>query len=1381
MKEKRFGLIGIVCLILCLVCAVGVIFAACSSDNGDDPNGGGDGTDTESGFVIADENGAADIIYDANDALQVVRAVNDLQSDIEAVTGQKPELTTDKSADTAIIVGTADSAIIQEIYNNGKLSELDQIRGKWECYVIKEVEEPVSGVGSAIVVAGSDKRGAVFGMYTISENIGVSPWYWWADVPIRTQSKLTYDYDTVVSSEPDVKYRGIFLNDEMNLTTWAKSFEKGSGSPNSEVYSRFFELLLRLKANTIWPAMHGVSEGFYVHKDEEGKSVNAAVANEYGIVIGTSHCEPCMRNNIADWEPWLRANSGKYGLPDTANFTHSQVTAAYDYSVYPEAVAQYWRESLEANKDYETLINIGMRGVHDEGFQYAGLSDKSFRSRVDLLQSVIDKQIEMIKEIHGEDYEDKVQLVFIPYKEAANYYYGTENGVDYNYSIELPQSTILMWAEDNYGYLRQTADPEEVHPIDEGGQYNNSGVYYHSSYVGVPCVHIWLNIINLSLVYEEMDRAYNTGMNGYWIVNVGDLKPGEYVAEYFLNLAFDVDGYTDDRLDEFMFKNIVRDFGLDDELAQETAELFVEYLQIANGNMADYTGKAEMADVSLVAFGDEAQRIIDRMEEMADRAAEIAAQLDPSCRDAFYELMQYSINGSLYSYQRIYYAQKAAQYKQQGRYKSVQGYLNLALEANENLWGEVDYYNDELANGKWHNLMNPYIGGAYFGIINDEEFEKMVTSISEGFGVDGVGAVMEGQDVYVDDGTLYFSSYSDDMRYIDVFALGDGTYNWTIQADSFLQVEKSGSVSVEDRLFITVDWDNCQPGENPGSIVITDEYDHTYVFNVIAVKQEVELEEGAYIEENGYVSIEAEHYSYLTEGDQNSYWEVIYDLGRESDCLKLYPDSLVSDDSYGLATATYRVYFNSAGTFQGQVYRIPTLNESGSMRFAIGLEASVPQVINGVYSTGVSGWSPNVMRQIDILNFSITVPSAGYHDVILYGIDPGVSIDKIVIDCGAGLPYSYYGAPESYNTISWERTEPADLPDLGEIVMNETLESMNLWFSFGYADVAPGEYIEMPLYNKVYGDDKGFGWATAEGLTDVTREEYNRAPRNQAFTYGSGGNTFKVKVENGQYGVAVVTGDPVSTGMTLNETIRINGTTVADNVTVPAGEIWTYGDVFTVTDGYIEIEFTGSLWAVSAIEIFENVEPEKEGNEGYFVIGGNGGYIQAEEALENSDYAFVEESTTNNKEWMKTAGVSGAAVIVSPETNASNTNTSPFTGARLSYQLYFEQTGTYYVWALAKCLSLDDDSFHILLDGKNYGAMNYGRDVNSFQWLYTRISINVSRTGVHTLDLYSREDGFVLDAIYLTRGASSISGGYSFGDNAPYLPCGTQIRTTNAG
>ena len=1374
MKNVRMKYSAIVCIVLCILCALTVLFAACSpKEEGETPPP----TETE-GFVLADGDSVVDILYDASDLKQIVRAVGDLQSDIAAVSGKTPELKTSKSSDKAVIVGSADSALIKEIYNNGKLPELDDIRGNWESYVIKEVEAPLSGVDSALVIAGSDKRGTVFGIYTISEAIGVSPWYWWADVPVCTQETVVWNENTIVSEEPDVKYRGIFLNDEMNLTTWAKAFTNGSGAPNDEIYGRFFELLLRLKSNSIWPAMHGVSEGFYVRKDENGKSVNAEVADDYGIVIGTSHCEQCMRNNIAEWTPWLQANSGKYGLPDTTGFTSAQCTAAYDFSVYPEAVAQYWRESLENTKDYENLVTIGMRGIHDEGFQYAGLQDKSFKNRVDLLQSVIDTQIDMIEDIYGEDYESKVQLVYIPYKEAANYYYGTENGVDYNYSIELPESTILMWAEDNYGYLRQTVDPDTVHSIDESGQYNNSGVYYHSSYVGVPCVHIWLNLINLSLVHEEMGRAYDTGMNGYWIVNVGDLKPGEYVAEYFLNMAFDVDRFTDENLNEFMLKNLVRDFRMDDETAGGMAELFTEYLQLANGNMADYTGKTEMQDMSLVAYGDEVQKTLNRMEEIAEEARAVYDSLDDSCQDAFYELMLYSIEASLAQYQRIFYAEKAALYQMQGRYKSVQGYVNLALEANEKLWGDVDYYNTELANGKWKGMMNPYIGDAYFGIINDEEFEKMVTSISEGFGADGVGAVMEGQDIYRDNETMRFSSYSDNTSFIDVFALGDGTYEWTVEASDFIEIKRSGSVSVEERLLVSVDWSKTQPGENSGYIRVKDKFGHTYEFAVTAVSQQEELVQGAYIEENGYVAIEAEHYTLLEDGDQNSRWEVMYMLGRETDCLKLYPDSLTPDDTLSLAKATYRIYFTSSGTFTGQIYRLPTLNESGSMRFGIGLANTEPQIIYGVASTGTSGWSPNVMRQMDILNFTITVPNAGYFDLVLYGIDAGVSIDRIVIDCGAGLDESYYGAPESYNTISWERSDPAALPDLGEVTMSETLDRKNMWISFGYTDgLYAGEYLQMPPHNKVYGEDKGFGWESAEGLVDVTREEYDRAPRNKAFTYGTKDNVFKIKVANGNYGVAVVTGDPVASGMTFNETIEVNGTVIANNVTVPAGEIWTFGDVFTVTDGMIEITFSGT-WCVTAIEIFENTLPKTEGDEGYFVIGGGGGYIQAEAALENTSYAFVRDSSANNKQWDVTGGVSGRALVVNAETNASNTSTSNFTGARLSYQVYFEEAGTYYVWALCKCLSLDDDSFHVVLDNRYCGSMNFGREVNSFQWLYSRIQVNVSQPGLHTLDVYSREDGFVLDALYFTKGYSWISGGYSYGDNAPYLPCGTQVRRT---
>ena len=347
MKKIANKYTAIICIVLCVICALTVCLAACGESKEEETIP----TEQEA-FVIADATSVADIIYDADDYKQIIRAVGDLQSDIAAVSGKTPEIKTEKSSKKAVIIGSADSALIKAVYDNGKLPELDKIRGNWESYIIKEVESPVAGVDSALVVAGSDKRGTIYGLYTISESIGVSPWYWWADVPVRMQSVVAWDTPTIVSNEPDVKYRGIFLNDEMNLTTWAKAFANGTGSPNDEVYGRFFELLLRLKANSLWPAMHGVSEGFYVRKDENGKSVNAEVADDYGIVIGTSHCEQCMRNNVAEWTPWLMANSGKYGLPDTTSFSSAQCTAAYDFSVYPEAVTQYWRESLENTKDY---------------------------------------------------------------------------------------------------------------------------------------------------------------------------------------------------------------------------------------------------------------------------------------------------------------------------------------------------------------------------------------------------------------------------------------------------------------------------------------------------------------------------------------------------------------------------------------------------------------------------------------------------------------------------------------------------------------------------------------------------------------------------------------------------------------------------------------------------------------------------------------------------------------------------------------------------------------------------------------------------------------------------------------------------------------------
>lgn len=580
MKKQRFKML-LVTVLFAALCSLCFSLVACGEPQSPSGYEGG-------GIVIASGQTKADILVSSSEFPQVARAASDLKNDVAMVSGVEPEVRETPSRGTAIVIGTLGrGGHVDRLVQSGKLDEAKTIAGTWERYVLKTVKDPFEGVDRAIVVAGSDMRGTVYGIYTLSEMIGVSPWYWFADVEPDKKEVLALDVRTTVSGSPSVKYRGIFINDEFNFSTWAKGYSSGDGAPNYEVYSRVFELLLRLKANCLWPGMHGVSTAFYKVKDADGVSINAKYADKYGVLIGTSHCEQMLRNNVGEWGDWVRENSGKYGLGYTANlYQYSQTAYYYDYSLYPEAVAAYWRERIEETRGFESLITIGMRGVHDEGFSYAGLADKSFPNRVALLQSVIDKQLEIIEDVYGENYADEVQLVYIPYKEAADYYYGRENGVDYNVKVRIPDDAILMWAEDNYGYLRQSPDAEDV-TFDKDG-YSNVGTYYHISYVGVPCVYIWTDLTSYGTVYEQMRRAYDTGINGNWIVNVGDIKPGEYGAEYFLTLAYDIDRYDDRGYVNYMRHIAERDYTTDPELAGEIAKLVVEFKNVAETYKADF-------------------------------------------------------------------------------------------------------------------------------------------------------------------------------------------------------------------------------------------------------------------------------------------------------------------------------------------------------------------------------------------------------------------------------------------------------------------------------------------------------------------------------------------------------------------------------------------------------------------------------------------------------------------------------------------------------------------------------------------------------------------------------------------------------------------------
>ena len=344
-----------------------------------------------------------------------------------------------------------------------------------------------------IVVEGHNARGAAYGLLQLSRMAGVSPWVWWGDVRPQSQNKLSLPEEFRVEHTPSVQYRGIFINDEdWSLRKWSKD------DMGPQTYKRLFELMLRLRANTLWPAMHDVSPGFFTVKG------NKEIADSFGILIGTSHCEPLLRNNVAEWNVKERG--------------------AYNYITNREAVRKYWAERLKQVKGSEELFTIGMRGIHDGSMEGV----KTPEEKLNGLQQVIDDQRELIRKYYNKDVE-KVPQVFIPYKEVLEIY---ESG------LRVPDDVTLMWCDDNYGYLTRLPDAEQQKR--KGG----GGVYYHLSYWGRPHDYLWLTTTQPGLIYTEMKAAYDHNCRRLWIVNVHDPKVAAYDLELFLDMAWDIEAIT---------------------------------------------------------------------------------------------------------------------------------------------------------------------------------------------------------------------------------------------------------------------------------------------------------------------------------------------------------------------------------------------------------------------------------------------------------------------------------------------------------------------------------------------------------------------------------------------------------------------------------------------------------------------------------------------------------------------------------------------------------------------------------------------------------------------------------------------------------------------
>jgi hypothetical protein len=601
-----------------------------------------------SDFVLSGSKGSATIVVEAGADRAVARAADDLAADIERVTDRKPAVshdTTKLSGDVVIAGVVGHSRLIDELVARGKL-DATGVKGSWETYLLQVVESPFPNVRRALVVAGSDRRGAIYGLYEISAAIGVSPWYWWADVAPVKRRELAIAAGTHRFGPPSVKYRGIFINDEdWGLHPWAgKTFEPKHGGIGPRTYAKIFELLLRLKANTLWPAMHAVSKPFNSFAE------NAPLANDYGIVMGSSHAEPMLRDNVGEW---------------------TAPKKDYDYVTNRAGVLHYWEERVAANGAYENIYTLGMRGIHDSGMQ----GPTTDAARVATLEEIFADQRGLLAKHVAPDVSGIPQL-FCAYKEVLPLYRG---------GLRVPDDVTVMFPDDNFGYIRDF--PTDSERARSGG----FGIYYHLSYLGAPMSYLWLSTTPPALIWEEMHKAYEHGADRMWIANVGDLKPAEITTEFFLQMAWDIGRWQPETLEQFLPEWAEREFGR--EHAAEIASMLSDYY------LLNFQRKPEQLQWWLPrearrpsALTDaEVQARLDAFTRLRARAADLRSKIPASLRAAFYELVYYPIEGSALANIRFFEGER--------------GRIDAARAADGQLTEETRFFNEELAGGKWRGIM----------------------------------------------------------------------------------------------------------------------------------------------------------------------------------------------------------------------------------------------------------------------------------------------------------------------------------------------------------------------------------------------------------------------------------------------------------------------------------------------------------------------------------------------------------------------------------------------------------------------------------------------------------------------------------------------------
>ncbi|KQX01254.1 hypothetical protein ASC94_00995 [Massilia sp. Root418] len=935
---------------------------------------------------LAGPDGVADVL--SEDSVTMDLAAGLLRRDLQSVSGKTPRRLAagglDDCGRVCVVIGRHDSPLLRELALREHL-DFSSLKGEWERYFrISQPSRSKPGT-RLLVIAGSDTRGAVYGTVDLSRELGVSAWEWWADVRPAARDVAEVRAERILSERPSVQYRGVFLNDEdWGLQPWAAKTYDSSGDIGPATYARIFELLWRLKANLIWPAMHDSTKPFYQMPG------NAQTARDYAIVVGTSHAEPMMRNNVREWK---------------------KRDGAFNFFTNRDALARYWQQRVDEVKDYENFYSMGIRGVHDSAMEGA----KTLEEARGGMSDVIKLQRGMLAKSLGQPLSAIPQALTL-YKEVLDIY---------NSGLALPDDITLVWPDDNYGYLHQLSTPAEA------ARSGGAGLYYHISYWGRPHDYLWLGTTHPGLIRDQLQRAASTGANKVWVVNVGDIKPAEYLTQYFLDLAFDqrlLARGANQHLQDWL----AMQFGATQ--APAIAAIMQEYYSLAWERRPEFMGFGQTEPTTptrqtdyMQSGGEEAELRLARYQALVLRAQAIGAALPAASQDAYFELVLYPVRASANLNARILKLDLAAQYARMGR-PAAQFYARQAAAAQAAIVADTARYN-ALGGGKWRGMMDA--APRRLPVFDAPAFPSYASASRTSCGL-AYPTPLSAQG-----GSLAFTRGRAETKTVTLIQYGAQQQAWSatsVPPGISLSASKGAlndSNGYEQRIDVRYDGRAHVAGgsEGGGGSGGSGASQLRFACGSDQLQAKIQWAPGA---DDG-VATEHERVITLpaTSGAATAGWSAI-DLGSFGASMRAdlalpsrelgavgaanAVDTANKVDATGTASATapallYRFHSHTRGAAQLKIVAVPVhpLTSANKLRIAVSLDGQPPAALDYTTHGRSDEWKNNVLTNSAVRNIALPDLAPGPHTLKVLALDPGFILDRIEIAFD-GAP-KYYGNP----------------------------------------------------------------------------------------------------------------------------------------------------------------------------------------------------------------------------------------------------------------------------------------------------------------------------------------------------------------------------------